>query len=72
MFGVNHLISLDVSCSQEKLNQPISAPPSPRDSAAVEEGLSENLAAHVRYLKKEVDWLRRQLKSMQVTSSSIL
>ncbi|XP_039263588.1 coiled-coil domain-containing protein 6-like [Styela clava] len=50
---------------QEKLNQPISAPPSPRDSTVVDEELSENLAAHVRYLKKEVEWLRRQLKSMQ-------
>lgn len=30
-----------------------------------EDGLSENLTAHVRYLKKEVDWLRRQLRSMQ-------
>ena len=50
---------------QEKLNQPVSAPPSPRQSVSYDGGTSENLTAHVRYLKKEVDFLRRQLKIMQ-------
>ena len=50
---------------QEKLNQPVSAPPSPRQSVSYDAGASDNLTAHVRYLKKEVDFLRRQLKLMQ-------
>lgn len=50
---------------QEKLNQPVSAPPSPRQSGLYESGASDNLTAHVKYLKKEVDFLRRQLKIMQ-------
>jgi len=67
---------------QEKLNQPNSAPPSPRQSVSLESthgggsgvggggggggsGNSDNLTANVRYLKKEVEWLRRQLKSVQ-------
>uniref|UniRef100_H2ZNC8 Coiled-coil domain-containing protein 6 n=1 Tax=Ciona savignyi TaxID=51511 RepID=H2ZNC8_CIOSA len=50
---------------QEKLNQPVSAPPSPRQSVSLESGSSDTLTAHVRYLKKEVEWLRRQLKGMQ-------
>nr|CAB3228670.1 coiled-coil domain-containing protein 6-like [Phallusia mammillata] len=50
---------------QEKLNQPVSAPPSPRQSVSLESGSSDNLTAHVRYLKKEVDYLRRQVKAMQ-------
>ena len=50
---------------QEKLNQPVSAPPSPRQSGLYESPASDNLTAHVKYLKKEVDFLRRQLKIMQ-------
>jgi len=50
---------------QEKLNQPVSAPASPRQSVTLESGPSDNLTAHVKYLKKEVDYLRRQLKVMQ-------
>ncbi|XP_002128917.2 coiled-coil domain-containing protein 6 [Ciona intestinalis] len=50
---------------QEKLNQPVSAPPSPRQSVSLDGGSSDQLTAHVRYLKKEVEWLRRQLKGMQ-------
>ena len=50
---------------QEKLNQPISAPPSPRQSVSYDGGSSENLTAHVKYLKKEVEFLRRQLKILQ-------
>jgi len=49
---------------QEKLNQPISAPPSPRQSISLDAN-HDNLTAHVRYLKNEVEWLRRQLKSVQ-------
>ena len=50
---------------QEKLNQPVSAPPSPRQSISYNGGNSDNLTAHVKYLKKEVDYLRKQLKTMQ-------
>jgi len=60
---------------QEKLNQPISAPPSPRQSVSFDHhhhhaGNSDNLTAHVRYLKKEVDWLRRQLANVQSDRNS--
>lgn len=57
---------------QEKLNQPVSAPPSPRQSVSMESGnsSSDNLTAHVRYLKKEVEWLRRQLKNKQTEQVS--
>ncbi|CAK8689991.1 coiled-coil domain-containing protein 6-like [Clavelina lepadiformis] len=55
---------------QEKLNQPVSAPPSPRQSMSYDGGQNDNLTAHVKYLKKEVEYLRRQLKSMQNEKNS--
>lgn len=59
---------------QEKLNQPVSAPPSPRQSVSLDHnsgsGNSDNLTQNVRYLKKEVEWLRRQLKSVQSDRNS--
>ncbi len=48
---------------QEKLDQPVSAPPSPRD---INNGdMAGNLTQHIQYLRGEVQKLRNLLLSAQ-------
>ncbi|XP_019620234.1 PREDICTED: coiled-coil domain-containing protein 6-like isoform X2 [Branchiostoma belcheri] len=48
---------------QERLDQPVSAPPSPRE--LTEGDTAQNLTMHVQYLRNEVSKLRRQLELAQ-------
>lgn len=48
---------------QEKLEQPVSAPPSPRDMTKGD--TAANLTLHVQHLKSEVDKLKMQLLNAQ-------
>ncbi|NP_001079613.2 coiled-coil domain containing 6 S homeolog [Xenopus laevis] len=50
---------------QEKLDQPVSAPPSPRD-ISMEIDSPENMMRHIRYLKNEVERLKKQLRAAQL------
>uniref|UniRef100_A0A4W3K7K8 Coiled-coil domain containing 6b n=1 Tax=Callorhinchus milii TaxID=7868 RepID=A0A4W3K7K8_CALMI len=50
---------------QEKLDQPVSAPPSPRD-ISMEIDSPENMMRHIRFLKNEVERLKKQLRSAQL------
>ncbi|KAJ8388225.1 hypothetical protein AAFF_G00135960 [Aldrovandia affinis] len=46
---------------QEKLDQPLSAPPSPRD-ISMEIDSPENMMRHIRFLKNEVERLKKNLR----------
>uniref|UniRef100_A0A8C5MGI7 Coiled-coil domain containing 6 n=1 Tax=Leptobrachium leishanense TaxID=445787 RepID=A0A8C5MGI7_9ANUR len=50
---------------QEKLDQPVSAPPSPRD-ISMEIDSPENMMRHIRFLKNEVERLKKQLRAAQL------
>uniref|UniRef100_A0A671SB47 Coiled-coil domain-containing protein 6 n=1 Tax=Sinocyclocheilus anshuiensis TaxID=1608454 RepID=A0A671SB47_9TELE len=47
---------------QEKLDQPVSAPPSPRD-ISMEIDSPENMMRHIRFLKSEVERLKKNLRT---------
>ena len=49
---------------QEKLDQPISNPPSPRD-VVMDGDMAGNLSRHIQFLRSEVTKLRNQLTSSQ-------
>ncbi|XP_005070848.1 coiled-coil domain-containing protein 6 [Mesocricetus auratus] len=53
---------------QEKLDQPVSAPPSPRD-ISMEIDSPENMMRHIRFLKNEVERLKKQLRAAQLQHS---
>uniref|UniRef100_A0A671RL27 Coiled-coil domain-containing protein 6 n=1 Tax=Sinocyclocheilus anshuiensis TaxID=1608454 RepID=A0A671RL27_9TELE len=50
---------------QEKLDQPVSAPPSPRD-ISMEIDSPENMMRHIRFLKSEVERLKRNLRTAEL------
>ncbi|KAK6482000.1 coiled-coil domain-containing protein 6-like [Huso huso] len=50
---------------QEKLDQPVSAPPSPRD-ISMEIDSPENMMRHIRFLKNETERLKKQLRTAQL------
>ncbi|MEE6485441.1 hypothetical protein FKM82_014282 [Ascaphus truei] len=50
---------------QEKLDQPVSAPPSPRD-ISMDIDSPENMMRHIRFLKNEVERLKKQLRAAQL------
>ena len=50
---------------QEKLEQPISEPPSPRDLQTDEGDMAGNLTENIRCLKGEVSKLKGQLTATQ-------
>ncbi|XP_017339553.1 coiled-coil domain-containing protein 6b isoform X2 [Ictalurus punctatus] len=50
---------------QEKLDQPVSAPPSPRD-ISMEIDSPENMMRHIRYLKSEVEKLKKNLRTAEL------
>ncbi|XP_048125036.1 coiled-coil domain-containing protein 6-like [Alosa alosa] len=50
---------------QEKLDQPVSAPPSPRD-ISMEVDSPENMMRHIRFLKSEVERLKRGLRTTEM------
>ena len=55
---------------QEKLEQPVTEPPSPRD---INNGdTAENLSNHIEGLRGEVTRLRRQLRSAQIERKTFL
>lgn len=56
---------------QEKLDQPVSAPPSPRD-ISMEIDSPENMMRHIRFLKNEVERLKKQLRAAQLQRKSRL
>uniref|UniRef100_S4RDJ8 Coiled-coil domain containing 6b n=1 Tax=Petromyzon marinus TaxID=7757 RepID=S4RDJ8_PETMA len=51
---------------QEKLEQPVSAPPSPQEVSMETSETPENLMRHIRFLRHEVDRLKKQLRANQV------
>uniref|UniRef100_UPI00398EB87D coiled-coil domain-containing protein 6b n=1 Tax=Pristiophorus japonicus TaxID=55135 RepID=UPI00398EB87D len=55
----------EFSILQEKLDQPVSAPPSPRD-ISMEIDSPENMMRHIRFLKNEVERLKKQLRAAQL------
>uniref|UniRef100_A0A8C9W983 Coiled-coil domain containing 6b n=1 Tax=Scleropages formosus TaxID=113540 RepID=A0A8C9W983_SCLFO len=50
---------------QEKLEQPVSAPPSPRD-ISMEIDSPENMMRHIRFLKNEVERLKKNLRTAEL------
>ncbi|MCJ8738333.1 hypothetical protein PDJAM_G00034450 [Pangasius djambal] len=50
---------------QEKLDQPVSAPPSPRD-ISMEIDSPENMMRHIRFLKSEVERLKKNLRTAEL------
>ncbi|KAJ8365654.1 hypothetical protein SKAU_G00144850 [Synaphobranchus kaupii] len=50
---------------QEKLDQPVSAPPSPRD-ISMEIDSPENMMRHIRFLKNEVERLKKNLRTSEL------
>ncbi|XP_076153947.1 coiled-coil domain-containing protein 6b [Alosa pseudoharengus] len=50
---------------QEKLDQPVSAPPSPRD-ISMEIDSPENMMRHIRFLKIEVERLKKNLRTTEL------
>lgn len=50
---------------QEKLDQPVSAPPSPRD-VSMEIDSPENMMRHIRFLKNEVERLKKNLRTTEL------
>ncbi|KAI7796883.1 coiled-coil domain-containing protein 6b [Triplophysa rosa] len=50
---------------QEKLDQPVSAPPSPRE-ISMEIDTPENMMRHTRFLKSEVERLKKSLRSAEL------
>ncbi|XP_051724491.1 coiled-coil domain-containing protein 6a [Ctenopharyngodon idella] len=50
---------------QEKLDQPVSAPPSPRE-VSMEIDSPENMMRHIRFLKSEVERLKRSLRTTEL------
>ncbi|XP_056627836.1 coiled-coil domain-containing protein 6b [Triplophysa dalaica] len=50
---------------QEKLDQPVSAPPSPRE-ISMEIDTPENMMQHTRFLKSEVERLKKSLRSAEL------
>ncbi|KAJ8264406.1 hypothetical protein GJAV_G00148810 [Gymnothorax javanicus] len=50
---------------QEKLDQPVSAPPSPRD-ISMEIDSPENMMRHIRFLKNEVERLKKNLRTAEL------
>lgn len=50
---------------QEKLDQPVSAPPSPRD-VSMEIDSPENMMRHIRFLKDEVERLKKSLRTTEL------
>ncbi|KTF83821.1 hypothetical protein cypCar_00034315, partial [Cyprinus carpio] len=54
-----------VQILQEKLDQPVSAPPSPRD-ISMEIDSPENMMRHIRFLKSEVERLKKNLRTAEL------
>ncbi|KTG00872.1 hypothetical protein cypCar_00023883 [Cyprinus carpio] len=54
-----------VQILQEKLDQPVSAPPSPRD-ISMEIDSPENMMRHIRFLKSEVERLKKNLRTADI------
>lgn len=54
---------------QEKLDQPVSAPPSPRE-VSMEIDSPENMMRHIRFLKSEVERLKRSLRTTELQRES--
>lgn len=55
---------------QEKLDQPVSAPPSPRE-VSMEIDSPENMMRHIRFLKSEVEKLKRSLRTTELQRESL-
>lgn len=55
---------------QEKLDQPVSAPPSPRE-VSMEIDSPENMVRHIRFLKSEVERLKRSLRTTELHRESL-
>lgn len=55
---------------QEKLDQPVSAPPSPRE-VSMEIDSPENMMRHIRFLKSEVERLKRSLRTTELQRESL-
>lgn len=49
---------------QEKLDQPVSSPPSPRDISNGD--TAKNLVQHIEHLRGEVSGLKSQLRAAQI------
>lgn len=56
---------------QEKLDQPVSAPPSPRD-VSMEIDSPENMMRHIRFLKNEVERLKKSLRTTELQRKWLL
>lgn len=56
---------------QEKLDQPVSAPPSPRD-VSMEIDSPENMMRHIRFLKNEVERLKKSLRTTELQRKCLL
>uniref|UniRef100_A0A3P8UMW0 Coiled-coil domain containing 6a n=1 Tax=Cynoglossus semilaevis TaxID=244447 RepID=A0A3P8UMW0_CYNSE len=56
---------LTLEILQEKLAQPVSAPPSPRD-VSMEIDSPENMMRHIRFLKNEVERLKKSLRTTEL------
>ncbi|MGH0124103.1 UNVERIFIED_CONTAM: hypothetical protein FKN15_018184 [Acipenser sinensis] len=56
---------LEAEKRPEKLDQPVSAPPSPRD-ISMEIDSPENMMRHIRFLKNETERLKKQLRTAQL------
>lgn len=57
--------ALQIRILQEKLDQPVSAPPSPRD-VSMEIDSPENMMRHIRFLKNEVERLKKSLRTTEL------
>lgn len=55
---------------QEKLDQPVSAPPSPRE-VSMDVDSPENMMWHIRFLKSEVESLKRSLRTAELQRESL-
>lgn len=55
---------------QEKLDQPVSAPPSPRE-VSMEIDSPENMMRHICFLKSEVERLKRSLRTTELQRESL-
>lgn len=62
-----YIIAQNARMLQQKLDQPVSAPPSPRDPQAmiVDGDTANNLVQNIQALKAEVARLQNQLKAAQ-------
>lgn len=67
---ISFLLILIGRILQEKLDQPVSAPPSPRE-VSMEIDSPENMMRHIRFLKSEVERLKRSLRTTELQRESL-